>query len=273
MTNYQKLLTTHYYDNYNESGRINIISNPSSKYTPLYCLTHFRTGEFTSVHKALLNDNFEGQIEDQRRLISALRMCDIFQIGYRILSKKTNQELGIAGVRSAAKYKQSELFYNPTSPYESLKIVGSTTPVSRHEGAVFIRKRYEKREEAIPLFITCVDKQHVRYVKQCILLGKAIHPEVLKVFQNSQFDIPRGIFPSLRKAYNNHFVTPMKEMGVEIEIVDNFDEILLKYELPKARGINGYKDNLKVIGDGFLDFLKSSDQANEASGRVTVIIR
>jgi len=116
-----------------------------------------------------------------------------------------------------------------------------------------------------PLHIECVKREHVRYVKQCMMLGKPVHPDAIKVFVNDKFDCINGIDSEFLDQFNI-YKYQMLELGVKFENVPNFDELFTRFKMPKARSVDENTKNMEIIASEALNIIKASNEFRLVSG-------
>lgn len=243
-------------DNTRNSIDSNIWLHPDSEYIPLEAI-------HINYSPALIQIKMTTHLtNDTRRLISRQKIVDMVKEGIKTL----NTPLADFKVRdtnsiSIGKSSVKILTCPGLCSGQIIPLRSSDLNFMVFNGAVFLVESNSKA--LIPLFVICVEKQYLRYAKQCMILGKPIHPKALKVFQNSNFDTPRGVAPSLRKVYRKYYKETFIKMGVKIEVVDTFDDIFIRHKLPKAQGLGGYKQILETAGKEFFASLREFEKNNQ----------
>ena len=234
--------------NYNNVNEIELpfINNLNSNYIPLNRLS---LNEIELNNSKYYLNNLLDTINDinMNNYNNYLKRIDIIQSGYKLLF------LPLSDVT----YRYDTAYYCRSSSSSYLKLFNNEIVQTilndkrliMSNGCLF----YNNNNILTPLFITVVNKEHIRYIRQCMIMKKEIHPKAIKILVNSEFDKPRGILPVIRKYYNRYFKKKFIKAGVEIIKVDNFDIIYSKLEIPKPKNIDEHFSILDNLSKDFLN--------------------
>lgn len=232
------------YDNF--EYKLPFIDNLNSNYIPLYKLMIAYTYKNEALYNKIIN-----------RDISCVNLnnIDIPQQGYKMLIKNYSE----------ISYSIN-LVDNIKNSY--LKLFNNQLLYSRLLGNNFISCNssifYKINDNIIPLCIMVTKKEYTRYIRQCMLMKKNIHPKALKLLVNSEFDKPRSLLPRTRKYYNKYLKRKLITKKIEIIKVDNFDSIYSKIDIPKSNSIEEYELILANLSTEYLNAcnLNNNDSHN-----------
>lgn len=125
-------------------------------------------------------------------------------------------------------------------------------------------KQSRDSRSIIPIYIVCINKEHVRYVKQCIVLGKEIHPEVLKIMIHNNISNPAFMDPILVENLTRDVFSKFSSSNTIM--TEDFSEMFTKVTKPKVSGIDGLEGEFEKISNEFLDFVKNGKSKNMTIG-------
>lgn len=190
---------------------VNLIFNPKSEYIPFSNIISTYFNPYKDLHSANKND-YE----------YTFSLCNFYS-NFLADNNFINKSYGYSGTRG---FKNLMLNLHSWTTYYLNKI---STIYGNYSGNSYGIYHQEKNKI---LFLLVLKKEHINYIRKCLLLGINIDIRVFELWVDSEFDITGSYFKNIRPHYRKLIKKPFLESGGKIVVKDNiFDNYFKSFYL------------------------------------------
>lgn len=213
------------YVNGNLYSNFNI--NPNSEYIPIVSINN---GSFNGIRYSIENNKdsiYTNTVANWELILN--KLSSIKNESYTYPTFYTYNRLNRSGFVQNSRLGRSvyniKFDISRTFLVANIRLNGGSPDSSNNRSWWYNNNTLRDDINTVPLSCLCVKKEYLRYVRQCLLLNKPIHPEVFTLFVNSNFDKKEGILPNLRPHFRKHILKYYKNKGIEVKYINNFNSI------------------------------------------------
>ena len=239
--------------------------DPSSEYVPFYGINKFTYFWSTNYEYSADAKKIELKVQTAEDYFKSILMywfkdCCVSEKQQVIyyLQKRLQEELDKTFINNFDFYENSylmphtlsDVFLNNKYNEETNFSFSGTNYVMRNQFLIDMRK-------GLILYSLVIKKEYLDFVRCCMILGKEVPLECFELWIRREF-IDSIEYKSLITHFRRDVLNHCNEDGIEIKIVNNFDTLFKKFQVPKGKSIKEQKEIIKSLSQEFLNYKRKS---------------